>query len=73
MWGEAPACGGSVCGRRGGMPEGFTMLALCRPICVERMTGGGTTGPVALVAGGPPGISGLDIIEKKHTHTHTHK
>ena len=45
------------------MAGGITVPALGRPTGVERMTGGGATGPVALVAGGPPGISGLDIHE----------
>lgn len=45
------------------MAGGITTLALGRPICAERMTGGGATGPGALIAGGPPGISGLDIFK----------
>ena len=43
------------------MAGGITAPALGGPMCVERMTGGGAIGPAALVAGGPPGISGLDI------------
>lgn len=43
------------------MPGRVGVPALGGPMCVERVTGGEPTSPATLVAGGPPGISGLDI------------
>lgn len=53
---------GGICGRLAGMAGGITKPALGCPMGVERRTGG-ATGSAAVVAGGPPGISGLDIHE----------